>query len=482
MTRLDRCRERTKSGVGLTPWLLIVLALAGCRPAETSQSPPPSQHVDILITGGTVVTMDADLTLYDPGFVAVSGDSISAVGPLSDARAFRADRTIEAKKQIILPGLVNGHQHAPMVLLRGLADDLTLMDWLERYIFPTEAKVVDAEFVYWGALLSALEMVRTGTTTFADMYYFEGEVARAVSQVGMRGVLGETLIGFPSPDFRTPQEALGYTEEFIQKWKDHALIVPAVAPHAAYTCSEEVLLASSRLAERYDVPILIHVAESKDEINQVRQRTGMTSIRFLNKIGFLSDRVVAAHVVWADAEEISILKDLGVGVIHNPESNMKLASGVAPIPEMLEAGLDVGLGTDGAASNNNLDMFQEMDTMAKLFKITRLDPTLISARQALATATMGSARALGLGDQLGSLEAGKKADLIILDQTSPAAIPTYDPYSSVVYSLMGDSVRTSIVGGKIIMEGRRLTHLDTSELFAKVAVLKEKIRNSLQPH
>ncbi len=461
------------------PLVLVGIAILSwtnaCRQEPTSE---PGEKVDILVRGAAVITMDGSFTVHRPGFVAIRGDQIVAVGPQTDAKKYSASSEL-ASNGIVLPGLVNGHQHAAMVLLRGLADDRNLMDWLRQYIFPAEAKNVDPDFVYWGTLLAAVEMVQSGTTTYADMYYFEDKVAEATSKVGMRGVLGQTIIGFPAPDHKTPEETLVATEEFVKRWKGDRLIVPAVAPHAPYTCSKEILLASRALADKYDVPLLTHLAETEDEVNQIRSRTGTTPTRYLKDIGFLCDRLVAAHAVWVDPEEIAILKEFGVGVIHNPESNMKLASGVAPIPEMLRAGIDVGLGTDGAASNNNLDMFQEMDTMAKLHKLFRKDPTLISSREALSAATIGSAKALGMGDRLGSLEVGKKADLVILNRRDAASWPLYDPHSSAVYALLGGSVDTVLVDGRVVMRARQFPDLDRRELLRQVQSFQQKIRRSL---
>lgn len=436
--------------------------------------------MDLLVMGGAVLTLDSQYRIYDPGYVAISGDAIHSVGPVEEGKRFTAAKTLDASGRVVLPGLINGHQHAPMSLLRGLADDLKLMDWLQNYIFPAEAAHVDKEFVYWGTLLSAVEMVSSGTTTYADMYYFENEVAEATARVGMRGVLGETILDFPAPDNQTVGVALEYTEAFIQKWKGHELITPAVAPHAPYTCSRETLLAAKALAAKHKAPLLIHLAEDYSEVEQVRERTGLTPVRYMREIGLLSDRLVAAHVVWADSEEIALLKQFGVGVIHCPESNMKLAAGVAPVPEMLAAGVDVGLGTDGPASNNNLDLFEEMDTMAKLHKLSSKDPTVTTARQVLTVATRGGAQALGLGATVGSLEAGKKADLVIVSRQSAAAVPSQDLYSLVVYSLKGSSVETVIIGGKTVLSRGRFPHLNLHEIYRRAGAFREKVLQSLK--
>ena len=459
-----------------TGLLLTLLAVSCASPASHESG----ESVDLLISGGTVVTMDADFTVYDPGFVAVREDRIVALGPLADVSRYSAVRSLEVADTIVLPGLINGHQHAPMTLFRGLGSDLKLMDWLTRYIFPAESKNVDRNFVFWGALLAATEMLESGTTTFADMYYFEEEVARAISTAGMRGILGQTIIGFPAPDYTTPEEALKGAEQFIVDWKDDPLVTPAVAPHSPYTCSREVLDACRELAEKHDVPLIIHLAETRDEVRQVEESTGFRPVTYLNEIGFLVDRLIAAHVIWAREEEIRMLQEHGVGVIHNPESNMKLASGTAPVPLLLEAGVDVGLGTDGAASNNNLDLLQEADTMAKLHKHSTGDPTVIPARVALVTATIGSARALDLEADLGSLEVDKKADLVVLGLGEASAVPVYDPYALVVYSLHGSAVETVIVNGRVVVEDGRILTVDREELWRQVERLRDKVIRSLE--
>ncbi len=444
-------------------------------PPETASGEP----VDLLITAGVVMTLDPEGNVYQPGYAAIRGNRLVAVGPAADAARYRASRIIDKPTHLLLPGLINGHQHAPMVLLRGIADDLELMDWLQRFIFPAEARNVDAQFVYWGTRLAVTEMLQSGTTTFADMYYFLDEVARAASELGMRSVAGQTIIGFPAPDHPTPEETLRFSEGFLQRWKDHPLIVPAVAPHAAYTCSTDVLLQSLALAEKYDVPVLIHLAETQDELRQIQEREGKRPVAYLQDIGFLADRLVAAHGVWLNADEIQVLKAAGVGVVHNPESNMKLASGVAPVVEMLQADLDLGLGTDGAASNNNLDMFESMDFMAKLHKLYRRDPTVVSARQVLYAATLGSARALDMDGDIGSLEAGKKADLILLSLKAANAMPLFDPYSLAVYSLKGSAVDTVVIDGKLVMENRIIPGLDTEELSGRVQQYRRQVQDSL---
>ena len=421
--------------------------------------------------------MDESMAVYDPGFVLIGGDSIVAVGPLAEAPRDPGPETrvLSAEGRLVLPGLINGHQHAAMSLLRGLADDLRLMDWLQGYIFPAEAALVDEDFVYWGTLLSVVEMIRTGTTTYCDMYYFEGKVAEATAEAGMRGILGQTVIGFPAPDYPTPEEALAGARQFVSEWKGHPLISPAVAPHAAFTCSEEVLVASRRLADELDVPLLMHVSEDFSEVEQLLQRTGRRPIDYLDSIGFLVDRLTAFHVVWPDDAELEMLRAAGVGVIHNPRSNMKLAAGVAPVPTMLELGLAVGLGTDGPASTNNLDLFEEMATASKLHKVTRSDPTVTGAREVLSMATRGSADALNRPD-LGRLSAGARADLIVLSLEGAAARPFYDPYSTAVHAIRGHAVSMVIIGGEVVYADGLFSRLDVEAIYAAADRYRDRAR------
>lgn len=445
-----------------------------CAPA------PASERVDLLVTGGAVVTMDGSHHVYDPGAVAIRGDHIVAVGAAEKiTRNYRARQTINARGRIILPGLINAHTHAPMTLFRGLADDLSLQEWLEKYIFPAEARNVNAGFVLWGTRLACLEMVRGGTTTFVDMYYFEDEVARAAKEAGVRAVVGQTLLDFPAPDYKTHDEASRGTEAFLKKWSGDPLIRPAVAPHAIYTNSAENLKASAALAERYSAPLLIHLAETKREADEARAQYGKSPVEYLASLGLLSSRVLAAHAVWVDAGDIALLKKYGVGVAHNPSSNMKLASGVAPVPDMLAAGVHVGLGTDGAASNNDLNMFEEMDLASKLAKLSRNDPRVLPAETAIELATIGGARALGLEKELGSLEPGKKADLILLRRDRPHALPLYNLYSHIVYALKASDVETTIINGRVVMENRSVLTLNEAEIRAKALEYGKRVKESL---
>jgi 5-methylthioadenosine/S-adenosylhomocysteine deaminase len=432
--------------------------------------------LDLLITGGTVVTMDADHRVIEDGVVAVRGDTITAVGERAAIDLGESGATtIDASGSLVLPGLINGHAHAAMSLFRGFADDHSLDDWLQKYIFPAEAQNVTEEFVTWGTRLSALEMLRGGITTFADMYYFEDAVARATKEAGMRGILGETIVDFRAPDHRTPDEALAYTETYIQAWKNDSLITPAVAPHSIYTLSEKNLQAAAALARRYRAPILMHIAEAPFETALSRAKHGLSPVAYLERIGVLGNDLVGAHCIWVDAADIAALARHGVGCVHNPSSNMKLASGVMPVPELLAAGHAVGLATDGAASNNSQDLFEEMDIAAKLQKIARMDPRALPAKQALEMATIGGARALHMEKQIGSLEEGKKADLILVDTNGPHAIPMYNVYSQLVYAMKGADVKTVVIAGKIVMENRQMRTLDEEKIIAKTREYRKKV-------
>ncbi|HET9533380.1 MAG TPA: amidohydrolase, partial [Blastocatellia bacterium] len=348
---------------------LVVTLMPFCASAAREQA-------DIIIRGGTVVTMDRDLRVIENGAVAIRGERIIAVGPASEvASAFVARRTITAAGRVVMPGLINAHTHVPMVLFRGIADDLLLMEWLQKYIFPAEAKNVDEQFVRWGTRLGCLEMLRGGTTTYVDMYYFEDAIAEETARAGLRAVLGETLIDFPAPDNKTWESGMAYMERFVKRWKGHPLIVPAIAPHAPYTVSTEHLKQAREFATRHQIPLIIHIAEDSAETKTIQERYNATPVAYLDRIGLLDSSVIAAHMVWPAEEDIKTLAARSVGVAHCPQSNMKLAAGVAPVPQMIKAGVAVGLGTDGAASNNDLSIWEEIDTAAKLHKLISKDPT-----------------------------------------------------------------------------------------------------------
>jgi len=434
--------------------------------------------VDLLIKGGTVVTVDREMRVLEGGAVAIRGSDIVAVlarnEPLPAAR-----ETIDAVGHLVIPGLVNTHGHVPMILLRGIADDLKLMEWLNQVIFPAEAKTVNAEFSYWGTLLGSIEMAKSGTTTFTDMYYFEDDMARAVDKAGLRAVLGQTIIGFPAPDYKTTDAALEGTDAFIRTYKNHPRVIPSVAPHALYTTSMDVVKKGRELARLHGVPFQIHAHESVEEDEAVRAKLGKTTMTALDEAGILGPGVILHHVITVTPSDIRLMVERGVGASHNPESNMKGASGLAPVPDMLKAGVALGLGTDGPASNNNLDMFEEMDTAAKVHKLVRNDPTVMPAREVFKMATVGGARALGLADHIGSIEMGKKADVVLVDVSRPELLPMYDVYSHLVYTIKGSAVRTVIVDGRVVVRDRKMTTLDEAEVASKALELKARILKAL---
>ena len=459
----------------MTSLRLALLLSAALLVGAAAQTP---RQVTTIVSGGTVVTVDGERHIFNPGAVAIDGTTIVAVGASADIAArFKAADQINAAGAIVIPGLINTHGHAPMVLYRGLADDLRLQDWLEKYIFPAEAKTVSREMVRAGTRLAALEMIQSGTTAYADMYYFEEEIARVTKAAGMRGVLGQTIIQFPVADAKTPQEALARSEAFIKEFAKDDLIVPAVAPHSPYTVEAKDLLASRALATKYGVPVLIHVAETETELDASQKaHSGMSPVAYLQSIGFWGPRTVVNHGVWVDAADIKLLRSHEVAVSHNPESNMKLASGIAPVPQYLAAGVTVGLGTDGAASNNDLDMFEAMRFAALLHKVKTGDPRAIPAATALDMATIQGARALGLEKQVGSLEAGKRADLVVVSVSSARLTPMYDAVSHLVYAAHGDDVRTVMVNGRVLMRDRKMLTLDEGAVLAEARQWTAKVR------
>jgi 5-methylthioadenosine/S-adenosylhomocysteine deaminase len=459
-----------------TATALSVVAIWAWLVTANAQVAP--RAVSTIVTGGAVVTVDAKKTVYNPGAVALDGTTIVGVGTAADIGArFKANDQIDAANTIVMPGLINAHSHAPMVLYRGLADDLRLQEWLEKYIFPAEAKTVTREMVRAGTRLAALEMIQSGTTVFADMYYFEDEIARTTKAAGMRGVLGQTIIQFSVPDAKTPQEGLARTEAFLKEFANDDLIVPAVAPHSPYTLDSKTLLASRALATRYGAPVLIHVAETETELGSSKKdHSGLTPVGYLQSIGFFGPRTVINHGVWVDAADMKILRGHSVAVSHNPESNMKLASGIAPVPQYLATGITVGLGTDGAASNNDLDMFEAMRFAALLHKVKTGDPRSLPAATALEMATINGARALGLEQTIGSLEVGKRADLIIVDTSTARMTPLYDPVSHIVYAAHGDDVRTVMVNGRVLMRDRTMLTLDEGAVLAEARKLAGAVR------
>jgi 5-methylthioadenosine/S-adenosylhomocysteine deaminase len=437
--------------------------------------------VDLLVVGGTIVTMSGSRAILDDGGIAVSGDTIVAVGRRGEIEArFESSRTIDAGGKLVLPGFINGHTHVPMTLFRGLHDDVTLTDWLYKYIFPAEAKNVNEEFVRWGTRLAAAEQIRGGVTTFADMYYFEDAVAEETKAAGMRGVLGETFIDFPAPDNKSHADAMAYTERYLKKWQGDSLIHAAVAPHSIYTCSRKALEDTASLARKYHAPILIHTAEMKKEWEDSEKQNGMSPVQYLDKIGILGPDVVSAHCIFVDEADRTILVQRQVGCVHNPSSNMMIASGVSPVPEMRAAGIPVGLGTDGpAGSNNDLDLMEEMDLAAKLAKITKMNPLALNAKAVVEMATIDGAKALHMEKEIGSLEQGKKADIILIGLDKPNAVPMYDIYAQLAYALKGSDVKTVVIGGRVVMRDRQLLTVNEKEAMAKAREYQKSIAASL---
>jgi 5-methylthioadenosine/S-adenosylhomocysteine deaminase len=463
--------------------LRALCALVVAAAATLTAYQPARRNVSVIVTGGIVLTMDATGRVLNPGAVAIDGRDIVAVDTVEAvSQRFAAATTINATGQIVLPGLINTHTHAPMVLYRGLADDLALMDWLQKYIFPAEAKTVSPEFVRAGTRLATLEMIQSGTTAYADMYYFEEEIAQVTKEAGIRGVLGETIIQFPVPDAKTPADGIARATTFIRQWKDDDLIVPAIAPHSMYTLDAATLKQIRTVADQERAPVIIHLAETRDEVKIAKDKYKSTPVQFLESLNFWGPRTLAAHGVHLTPADIQILAKRGVGVSHNPESNMKLASGTAPVLDMQKAGVTVGLGTDGAASNNDLDMFEAMRQAAFLHKLVTNDPSALPAKTAVRMATIDGARILGLDKMVGSLESGKRADLILVSTRGARQTPMYDPFSHVVYVARGDDVQTMIVNGRMVMRDRRVMTLNENAILEEAVGWAAKVRQAVWKH
>jgi len=425
--------------------------------------------------------LDEKNTCLNNAAVAVNGDKIIAIDDSKKIlKQFEAKKIIVAGDSLIMPSFVNCHTHAAMTCFRGIADDLELMDWLNNYIFPAEAKNVNKELAYWGSLLGAAEMIKSGTTTFCDMYIFEDETARAAKEAGIRCLVGEVLFDFPSPNFKTPEEGVAYTKMLIEKWQDDPLVNIMIEPHALYTCSQPLLADVKKLSEEFNVPIGLHLLENAAEKKQLEEKFGKGAVSFLKDIGYLNEQLVAFHCVHFTEEDMKMFADYGCKVSHNPASNMKLASGVAPVPEMIKAGVTVGLGTDGCASNNNLDMIKEMGTTAKLHKVARLDPTVMDAQTVVRMATIEGAKTLGMEKKIGSLESGKKADIIVIGLNEPHLTPLYCEYSHLVYATSGADVDTVVINGKVVMENRKLLTINEQDVMQKVRDIATKVKKSLQ--
>ncbi len=443
--------------------------------------PQNATTVDHLILGGTIVTMDPVNSIIEEGGVAIKQGRIIAIGSRTEIKnLYNSNNIIDATDKVILPGLINGHAHTAMALFRGLADDLELQNWLTNYIFPAEARNVNEDFVRIGTRLGLAEMIKGGTTTFADMYYFEDAVAEETAKAGVRGVLGQGVMDFPAPDGKTFDEGMQIAEKYIEKWQGHDLIVPAIAPHSPYIVSKDHLIAVSELSKQTGAPILIHVSETKQEVERIEKEHGASPVTYLKNIGFLNNQVIIAHMVFPKAEEIDILKNSGAGVVHNPHSNMKLASGIAPVPEMLLADIPVGLGTDSAASNNDLNIWDEMDMAAKLHKVATGDPKAVTAKEALEMATIRGARALHLERDIGSLEVGKKADLIILDMDALHQTPCYNIYSNLVYATKASDVNTVVINGVVVMRDHTLLTLNEETIKEQARSYRDIVKKSLE--
>ncbi len=440
-----------------------------------------SQSVDVLFVNALILTMDEKLTQYEPGALAVRGDTIVAVGPEQELKVeFHAREVFDCQSRVLMPGLINAHTHVPMTLLRGLADDLRLDVWLLGYIWPVEREFVSPEFVRLGTQIACAEFIRSGVTTFNDMYFFEEEVAQATAEIGLRAVCGQTVLKFPTSDASSYEDALERARDFIQRWKGHPLIVPAIAPHAPYTTTPEILRQATELAKEFDVPLHIHLAETALEVENMRKESGMPVIPYVKKQGLFEAKVIAAHCVHVDFGEIRTLKNHGAGVSHNPSSNLKLASGFAPVAKMLEAGLNVGIGTDGPASNNDLDMFEEMRLVSLIAKAYSNDPTAVPAHVALTMATRLGAQALHIGRLTGSLTPGRRADLIVVDLNPLHNSPRFrrdphGPYAQIVYAAKSTDVTDLMVNGKWLMRDRVLLTVDEAALIRQAKTVAEKI-------
>jgi len=435
-------------------------------------------NYDIVVHNGTLITMNSDFDIIDDGVVCIKNDKLAKIGPRKNwATLPEGEKIIDARGGIILPGLVNTHTHLPMALFRGMADDLPLSKWLNEFIFPAEANHIHSESVRLGTLISGAEMLLSGTTTCCDGYFYEDHVAAAMNEIGMRAILGQGVIDFPAPGVPKPKDNVNNALKYIQKWENKSpLITPSIFCHSPYTCSEATLIKAKIAADAKGVLFQIHAAETKDEYVSIQTTHHTTPVKYLDKIGVIDQNTLLVHAVWLDDDDIEIIAKRGASVSHNPESNMKLASGIAPIPALLKAGVTVGLGTDGCASNNNLDLFSEMDTAAKLHKVNAMDPTLMDAATVLKMATIAGARSLGLQDITGSLEIGKKADVIIIDTHKPHLVPVYNPVSHIVYSAQGSDVQDVIVDGRILIKDRKLLTVDVENIIKKVIRLSDNIR------
>ena len=471
----------------LTRCFIFLFALSCLMACESEQTAPSADatgdgRIDLIVLGDYIVTMDAAATVIENGAIAIDDGVILAIGRADQITAsMQAEQTLAGDNRIIMPGLVNGHSHAAMTLLRGVADDLALMDWLNNYIFPAEVEFVDAEFVRIGTELACWEMIRGGTTTFVDMYYYPDVIADVVDACGMRALVSATVIDQRSPDAESAVDSIEKGNSFVERWQGkNSRITPIFGPHANYTLNAKQLQATRAAAMKYGVPISIHMSESPFEVQYSKDTFGMTSIEFFESIGFFEGPTIAAHVVWPTEAEIPILAERKVGVIHNPTSNMKIASGIAPVTDMLKAGVRVGLGTDGAASNNDLDMWEEMRLASLLQKVEQMNPEVLPAETVLRMATSGGATAIGLGDKIGSLEVGKRADLIQVAFEDVHHVPTYDVISHLVYVNDEQDVASVVVDGRVLMHEREMLTIDTARVAAEATEVAARIQHALQ--
>ena len=432
-----------------------------------------NQDVDILIINATIITMNKQYKIYKNSSIAIQNDKIKYID--NDNLQVPAKQTIDAAGMIIMPGLINTHTHAAMTIFRGFADDLPLMDWLNNYIWPAEAKYINKKTVKLGTQLAAIEMIKSGTTTFNDMYFFEDETATVCKEIGIRAVLGEAFIDIPQPIFKVEPD---YYKMLIEKYKTDTLIRPAIVAHATYTCSTGLLQKLKKESDKFNLPFHIHIAETEFEFENFKRERNMTPVAYLDSIGVLDHKTIAVHSVHLTDDDIEIYRKRDVKVSHNPESNLKLASGISPIVKFLTAGIKVGLGTDGAASNNNLNMFEEMNMVAKVQKAMNKDTTVLPADTVLKMATIDGAKVLGIDNITGSLEEGKKADMIFIDLNKPHLTPMYNPYSHLVYAVQGSDVDTVIINGKIVMKNRKLITINENEVMGKVNKLAAKIKEN----
>jgi 5-methylthioadenosine/S-adenosylhomocysteine deaminase len=437
--------------------------------------------IDTLISGGIVVTMDPGRRVIADGAVAIQEGVVVDVGLRESLEStYQPQQRIDARGRIVIPGLINGHAHLPMTLFRGLADDEDLDDWLQHTIFPAEAMNVDEEFVRCGTRVGLVELIRGGITTVCDMYYYEDAIAEELAATGLRGLLGQVLIDFPAPDAADHIAAMHSVSRFVERWQGHRLITPAIAPHAPYTVGDEHLIEAHQFALERDCPLMIHLAESRHELLESIRLKGVRPVEHLARLGVLSERMIAAHVVWADDHELDLLAKYGVGVVHNPQSNMKLASGAAPLPQMLSRDMAVGLGTDGSASNNDLSLWEEIDTAAKLHKLITADPKVVSAQEAFELATIRGARALHMESQIGSLEVGKRADVVVLETDPIDQVPLSSIYSTLVYATKATDVCDVMVDGRVLLRDRQLTTIDETTIQNDGLALRYQIIERLQ--